>query len=269
LSFKLNLLDYKLKNIQKSIFACVIVSTQHRDKRVSFNLEEPIPIGISISRDNGVASFGIQHASYRDYQDGDFIGNISKGGSCNLETITFTPHGNGTHTECFGHIAKNEVAFVNQCVNDAFFHALLFSSAQKLEKETNYLDLSALFNLDLTFYNALILRSLPNDSNKKATDYSGKNAPAIHPEDMQKLVNAGIEHLLVDMPSVDPEWDGGALKAHHIFWNYPKDIRKNCSITEFVFVPNSIEDGHYVLKLNIAPFNSDAAPSKPVLYAIR
>jgi len=33
-----------------------------------------------------------------------------------------------------------------------------------------------------------------------------------------------------------------------------------------VYVPNSIEDGIYLLNLQIASFENDASPSKPVLY---
>src|SRR5690606_19238519 len=37
---------------------------------------------------------------------GDWVGDVNKGGSVNFRTITFNPHGNGTHTECVGHISK-------------------------------------------------------------------------------------------------------------------------------------------------------------------
>jgi hypothetical protein len=33
-------------------------------------------------------------------------------------------------------------------------------------------------------------------------------------------------------------------------------------------VPNSVEDGEYFLNLQIAPFENDATPSKPILYKI-
>lgn len=246
----------------------MIVSTFFNKKAVTFNLDKPLPIGIAVSRNNGVSSFSINHATYEDYQDGSFIGNISKGGSCNLETITFTPHGNGTHTECFGHIAKDEKAYVNDCIEDSFYFALLYSCTIKENEGNTYLNLDKVLNSDLQKYKALVLRSLPNSTEKTTTDYSGKNAAAIHPDDMQKIVDAGIEHIIVDLPSVDPEWDGGALQSHHIFWNYPKSTRRNCSITEFVYVDNIVVDGDYMLKLNIAPFISDAAPSKPILYAL-
>ena len=62
------------------------------------DLSQGIEIGIPIQRSSGVSSFDIDSAKYQVYKKNGFIGSKNKGGSCNLETITFTPHGNGTHT---------------------------------------------------------------------------------------------------------------------------------------------------------------------------
>ena len=115
---------------------------------------------------------------------------------------------------------------------------------------------------------ALIIRTLPNDSSKTSRQYSNTNPPYIHPDAMRLLVGAGIEHLMIDTPSVDREEDGGALEGHHIFWDYPDKPRTNCSITELIFVPDYIEDGIYWLQLGIASFDNDAAPSRPILFEI-
>ena len=75
--------------------------------------------------------------------------------------------------------------------------------------------------------------------------------------------------MLVDLPSVDPEVDAGKLSAHHAFWNYPDSPRKHATITEMVYVPDSMEDGNYILNLQIASLQTDASPSKPVLYSAK
>ncbi|HZH69246.1 MAG TPA: cyclase family protein, partial [Flavobacteriaceae bacterium] len=62
--------------------------------------------------------------------------------------------------------------------------------------------------------------------------------------------------------------DDGELLAHRAFWNYPKAPRKDATITEFIFVKNSVKDGTYFLNLQIAPFRNDASPSKPILYEV-
>jgi kynurenine formamidase len=239
-----------------------------RNSQYNFDLLEFCEIHIPVKRQNGVASFGIENAQYRTYQSGNFIGSKAHGSSCNLETITFTPHGNGTHTECVGHIS-NDTYLVNDYVLDTFHTAYLITLPIKIIDDNAIVDFS---NFDWKYLdgcNAIIIRTIPNDENKKNTDYSGKNAPFIHSDDMEKIVKSGIEHFLIDLPSVDKEWDDGKLASHHIFWNYPDNTRLQASITEFIFVPNEVVDGLYLLKLNIAPFISDAAPSKPTIYPLK
>jgi hypothetical protein len=79
----------------------------------------------------------------------------------------------------------------------------------------------------------------------------------------------GVNHLLIDTPSVDREEDGGELLAHHAFWNVPDEPRYRATITELIYVPDEIEDGPYILNIQMAPFENDASPSRPVLYRNR
>ena len=58
------------------------------------------------------------------------------------------------------------------------------------------------------------------------------------------------------------------LEGATAFWNTSGELRLDATITEFIFVPNSVEDGKYFLNLQIAPFENDATPSKPVIYKI-
>ena len=77
-----------------------------------------------------------------------------------------------------------------------------------------------------------------------------------------------MNHLLIDLPSVDKEIDGGALAAHKKFWNMHGEVRKTSTITELIYVPNSVIDGLYLLNLQIPSMELDAVPSKPVLYKL-
>ena len=56
--------------------------------------------------------------------------------------------------------------------------------------------------------------------------------------------------------------------AHNAFWNTSGQIRKDATITEFIFIENTIKDGRYILNIQVAPFENDASPSRPVLYKI-
>ena len=81
-------------------------------------------------------------------------------------------------------------------------------------------------------------------------------------------MHRGVKHLLIDLPSVDKEIDGGALLAHRAFWEYPEKTNLERTITELIYVKNSILDGLYLLNLQISSFENDACPSKPVLYEL-
>jgi arylformamidase len=113
---------------------------------------------------------------------------------------------------------------------------------------------------------ALILRTLPNDNSKKEKQYSGTNPPYMDIALIPLLEEAGVKHLLVDLPSVDREEDGGKLAFHHAFWQVPENPQLDKTITELIYVDESIKDGRYILNLQVAPFENDAAPSRPVLH---
>ena len=92
---------------------------------------------------------------------------------------------------------------------------------------------------------------------------------------MRWLVEHGVEHLVVDLPSIDPAHDAGALLAHRIFWGLPeretsvaRATRRQATITELAFIDAAVADGDYLLNLQVAPFVSDAAPSRPLLYTL-
>ena len=122
--------------------------------------------------------------------------------------------------------------------------------------------------LKLGRVDALVIRTLPNTANKRTQNYSGNNPVYYSSGAMEAIVSAGIQHLLIDLPSVDKEDDGGAVRAHHIFWEYPTNPQLHKTITEMIFVPDNVSDGYYVLDIQIAPFDIDASPSRPILYPV-
>ena len=113
---------------------------------------------------------------------------------------------------------------------------------------------------------AVIIRTLPNESTKMLRNYSGQNPPYLEPEICRILCKKNIHHLLVDLPSLDPEQDEGKLLAHKEFWGKNPSRWKESTITELAFIPNSIKDGVYLLNLQVINLQMDAAPSRPILY---
>jgi hypothetical protein len=116
---------------------------------------------------------------------------------------------------------------------------------------------------------ALIIRTLPNDLQKKSMNYSSTNPAYLDHSVMNVIEYFNIQHLLIDLPSVDRESDGGALAFHHAFWNVPASPNLFKTITELIYVDAAIEDGNYILELQVAPFENDASPSRPVLYKLK
>ncbi|MDW8348493.1 MAG: hypothetical protein RML94_16130, partial [Bacteroidia bacterium] len=101
-------------------------------------------------------------------------------------------------------------------------------------------------------------------------NFSGKNPPFFTKSLIQRLKAIGIQHLLTNLPSIDPEQDDGKLEAHLAFWGMQNresiPLYPNDTITELCQIPDTLEDGLYALHLGLSPFESDAVPSMPVLF---
>lgn len=200
---------------------------------------------------------------------GDFVGSTAQGGPVNFFNVHFNPHGNGTHTECVGHIAR-EPYVLPDCLRGSFFTAQIVSVfPRKTEAGDRVVFADQLREVfPEPGVQALIVRTLPNDALKQQTQYSGANPPYLDAEAAQYLAECGVEHLLIDLPSVDREEDGGLLLAHKAFWQYPENPRRHCTITELVYVPEEAPDGLYALNLQTAHFVLDASPSRPVVFPL-
>ncbi len=123
---------------------------------------------------------------------------------------------------------------------------------------------------------SLIIRTLPNDAEKLTKTYLKAIPPFFSTEAMLLIGQLEIKHLLVDMPSIDRIFDEGKLSNHRIFWNIAQGAFEiseasliHNTITELIYVPCEIADGNYLLNLQIAPFASDASPSRPILFALQ
>ena len=201
-------------------------------------------------------------------KNGHWIGSIEAGASVNFNNIEFNPHAHGTHTECVGHITK-ECHSVNKNLKRFFFLAEVITLApEKLKGDFVISKKQIQFALGDKKRDAVVIRTIPNMTDKLSKQYSNTNPPYLLEDAAIYLRENGIKHLLIDLPSVDEEKDEGKLLAHNAFWNTKGKLRMDATITEFIFVPNTVIDGAYFLNLQIAPFENDATPSKPVLYKI-
>ncbi|MFH6933783.1 cyclase family protein [Flavobacterium sp. FlaQc-30] len=245
------------------------------DNKYQIDLSKPIDISIPLTNtDENPIAWYIEKPVIEPVIFGDWIGKVSEGkSSTNFNNIFFNPHGHGTHTECLGHIT-NDFYSINQSLKQFFFFAKLITiEPDKIGDDYVITKEHISTSLNVTS-EALIIRTLPNQKEKKSRKYSNTNPPYLSEEAAVFIRESEIQHLLIDLPSVDKEHDEGKLLAHKAFWNVKdthnlnSDARLNATITEMIYVPDEIEDGDYILNLQIASFENDASPSKPILYKI-
>lgn len=249
---------------------------EHNNQTIEVDLSRPIDISIPLTNndDNPIAWY-IEKPVIEPVVFGDWVGKVSEGkSSTNFNNIFFNPHGHGTHTECLGHITR-EFYSINQSLKQFFFLAELVSVVPEIQREDLVITRNQIKKaLGNKTPEAIIIRTLPNFSIKKSLKYSNTNPPYLAEDAAHFIRECGIKHLLIDLPSVDKEHDEGKLLAHKAFWNV-KDVnnlnvnaRLDATITEMIFVDDAMEDGSYLLNLQIASFENDASPSKPILYQI-
>lgn len=228
-------------------------------------------IDLSISYKEGMQQVNCFYAnlfSSQAVKQGDFIGSVKEGGPVNFFNTFINIHGGGTHTEGVGHISIERHS-VNQIMKQFFGIAYLVSVyPTKMENGDRIIQAESLDRLleDTDIPDFLIIRTLPNDILKTKQHYSGTNPPYLSKEAMDFIVAKQIKHLLIDLPSVDREQDGGKLEAHHCFWEGNRS--QNCSITELIYIPDSLEDTYYLINLQLASMEQDAVPSRPVLFRL-
>ncbi|WP_245910857.1 cyclase family protein [Nonlabens arenilitoris] len=239
---------------------------QLKHEKVTIDLSQPIDISLAVQDNAGVGAWYIDQPQIKHVEVDGYVGNVKLGGSTNFNNVHFNPHSHGTHTECIGHITEQFYS-VNKALDKTFFKAQIFSVEPDKQGEDQVITPQHFQDLK-SGVEAIIIRTLPNGEQKNSKNYSNTNPPYILEETMIRFRESGIKHILIDLPSVDKEKDNGALLAHKAFWDFNGDQRLDATITEFIYVPDTVGDGLYMIDLQVAPLENDAAPSRPILYKI-
>lgn len=238
--------------------------------------DEPLDISIPMvdGKDN-LRAWYVDPPKMEPVRANGYVGSVKEGGSVNFRNIFFNPHGHGTHTECLGHITE-KIYSVNRTLKKYFYKSQVITIQpieiynEEYQEKDRIIDLNQLNKIDWQAdIEAVVIRTLPNQHLKEHMDYSSTNPPYLNIDCITLLNKMGIKHLLLDLPSVDRESDGGKLAFHHAFWGVPENPNFERTITELIYVDDSIKDGIYLLELQMAAFENDASPSRPVLYAIK
>ena len=260
-------------------------------REVRVDLSRPYDLSVELDfQGPQVRHFGAPRASSQPFSVPGFPGSVTRGASCNCDSITLIPHCNGTHTECAGHLTR-EPLHAQRIVPRGLLPTQLVSvkpvpsdqtgessdpSPQPGDRVVTRGALQAGWPAEPAYaFRALVIRTLPNEPAKRARDYTGTIPPYLTREAARHLVERGIEHLVVDLPSIDRAHDEGRLTAHRVFFGLPsgesalgRATRSQCTITELAYVPDEAADGAYLLQLQVPAINGDAAPSRPLLYRL-
>ncbi len=200
--------------------------------------------------------------SFTPVRGDNFVGSVQQGGAVNFYDVQLNPHGNGTHTECIGHITPEHQPLNLLPPNALIPCQVVTIAAMPVDKD---LVLSAIPET-IAGIEAIAIRSQPTPNPVGNRDFSGTNPPYFAANLLDLLAKRGILHLLTDLPSVDREEDGGLLAGHKAWWHYPQQPRLAATITEMVHFPADLPDGLYLLNLQIPNWELDAAPSRPLLF---
>ncbi len=235
-------------------------------------------------------TYNVEKAASKPYEANGFTGDTRRGGGCNFEKYRLITHCNGTHTECVGHISNERIS-VNNVLKDSLIPAVLITVEPEKASVTSDTYIPAkdasdllitkkileekLSHTDKHFMEAVIIRTKPNDNSKLSRNYMNDLPPYFSIEAMEFISGLNVNHLLIDIPSVDRTFDEGKLTAHHIFWDVPfgsHDVDKKDhsmkTITEMIYAADEIKDGSYLMNIQIPDFSADAAPSRIILYGV-
>ena len=86
-------------------------------KNTSYEVDFSKPIDISIplrTGEDNVNAWYCDPVKIEPVVMGEWVGDVNQGASVNFRNVFLNPHGNGTHTECVGHISKENYTLNRQ-----------------------------------------------------------------------------------------------------------------------------------------------------------
>ena len=267
------------------------------------------PLDVHAAGNGGFDGVNMQnvHTQSLPFCDGDFVGDVKQGGSCNVEILKLNAHCAGTHTETLLHILdlqhRDNHAIAHHAPRGILVAALLSvpthngakvaglgdSYDPPLIDADEVISASAIKDaldtlgsnkpeLETAWRNcdckALIIRAQGERSAIDPPFAFGDQAPFFSRQAIELINQIGVQHLLVEFPSIDRMNDEGRLTNHHCFWNVDrqtKDLSEawpQKTVTEMIYLPRDLTDGVYLLDLQIPALMSDACISRPLLFQI-
>ena len=260
-------------------------------QKVRAALDRGVSLAIAVEFGTaGPRHFGVGAPESRPFALGSFSGSVATGASANCSTVTLTPHCQMTHTETVAHLTR-EAGDAWRVVPRGLLPAVVVSVVPEPASESSESTDPQPYATDALITKrrlraawpmtrmvdpvAVIVRTLPNDATKRTRNYTELVPPYLTREAVQWLVEKRIEHLVLDVPSLDRTHDEGRMVGHRLFFGLPPGstargdaARSRATITELAFVPDEVHDGPCILSLAVPAIGGDAVPSQPIVYPL-
>src|SRR6201998_3232217 len=173
----------------------MIATITHKQKTFRVDFSKPIDISLPVTV-GGVKAWYVPEPLIEPVRMGDWVGEVSQGGSVNFKNITFNPHGHGTHTECVGHISKEFYSVNKNLHHFMFLSELITVLPEEINGDLVITKKSLEPFLKDKNPEALVIRTLSNSEAKTHKNYSNTNPAYINEEAMKLIIEKGFENLL-------------------------------------------------------------------------
>lgn len=244
---------------------------------MEFDLEKPHSVSRNVVMKPGLKMSGAFHLpkfNQSTFEIEGFIGDVERGGSCNVRVQSFSPH-NLTHIESSLHIVTNGHP-ISEFARKMFQGLVYLIDLSHKPVLTNQTITVADINEKLEKLNpqCKLLAIKTNYSNEAVDrDFSNTSPVALDP-DLTEFLSSQypqIHGIFLDLPSADLENDGGKLLAHRKFFllpdtGYIADSHPLKYIGELLYF-KGIDEGYYFTIITPYRLETDAVITDIIFYS--
>ena len=253
--------------------------TDARGRRWSAPLDRCVDLSRPLDPARPTIAFGLPPVEVAPFRAGGFVGDTREGGAVNCALVSLAPHGSGTHTECVGHIIDARTSVSATLRAPLLLGQLVWIACEAIGASGERYDAPHAEDARVITRRALedaLDPDAPSDAlviarhgGDQPSDWTGSNPPYLTSDAACWLAQRGVQHVLLDVPSIDREEDDGLLPNHRHFWAVPlggraltPESRAAATISELLHIPPETPAGAYALFVQLPPLALDAAPSR-------
>lgn len=242
-----------------------------------FALQKPLSISRELHPNDpseNSNAFDLPSLSAETFAVDGFVGDVQQGGSCNVDVLSYCPHGM-THIETSAHVLADG-PMINAIPNNRFSGLAYIADLSHLGQKGLIAEETVrpiLDSIDLPI-NVFLIKTA-SSLLPASTDFQGRDFIALSPETARALnrhnTNGQILALLTDLPSLDPETNPD-LPAHRAFFGIPakgfegKDEELRV-VVELAYLPH-LSQGYYYACFPPPRVESNATKTDVLLFPL-